>query len=85
MVLVSFFMPKMPSDASVPRMVATTEATAATKSVLQSEDRMVSLENSFLYQSSVKPVQTVRLFEALKELKISTKIGIYRKAKTRTV
>ena len=56
--------------------VAMTEATRATSRVFPSEDLIVSLVNSLLYQSRVKPVHTVRLFDALKLLTMRTAIGM---------
>ena len=65
----------MPIAAAVPRIVEIIDAIAATMRVFSRLFRMTSLLNSLRYQSRVKPVQTVRLFDLLNEFAMSTKIG----------
>ena len=61
------FMEKKPMAAAVPRMVAMTEASTDTVSVVLKADRISSSWNSSVYQWKEKPDQTVRLLESLKE------------------
>ena len=62
---VIFFILYIPIAAAVPSIVEMIDATAATISVFKRLFSITSLWNSFEYQSSVKPVQTERLFDSL--------------------
>ena len=73
----------MPMVASVPSTVATTEDTSASTRLSASEDKIISLWNRLLYQSSVKPVNTARDLLSLKEKAIMTAMGRYKKQKMR--
>ena len=70
----------MPKAAVVPKMVASTDATSATMSVLINAPMMAWLRNNSAYHLVVKPVQVAPLL-VLNEKTIRIRIGIYRKAK----
>ena len=76
-----FFIAEIPIAASVPMMVANIDAAIATISVVLSASIILSSLSSLVYQSNVKPFQTERLFESLKEKAIITIMGAYRNMK----
>ena len=61
--------------AAVPAMVAMTAASTETSRVVYRAFMMRSFWNSSAYQCREKPCHTVRLFSALKEKTMSTKMG----------
>ena len=77
------FMLCIPMAAIVPSRVTRTDDTTAMISEVPSALRIISLWNRLRYQSSVKPVNTVRLLLSLKLNTISTAMGTYRKLNSR--
>ena len=79
--------PLSPMAATVPSTVATAAATTAMISVFLSASIIMRSSNRRAYHRSEKPENTERLIvsESLKEKIIKTKIGAYRKRKTRKV
>ena len=71
----TFFMLFMPMAARVPRTVETMLAITAIISVFTRDEIMISFWKSFLYQSRVKPLNTLLLFDSLNEKTISTNMG----------
>ena len=74
----------MPIAAKVPRTVETMLAMTAIIIVFISELIISLLWKSLLYQSKVKPLNTLLLFVSLNENTMRTNIGTYRKSITRT-
>jgi hypothetical protein len=72
----------MPIAARVPRTVETTLETQAIIIVFIRDEIIILLLKRRIYQSRVKPLNTLRLFVSLNEKTISTKMGIYRKKRT---
>ena len=70
-----FFMLKSPTAVRVPTTVAMTVASRDTSRVVESALMMELSRKSSAYQLKVKPFQTVRLLESLKEKTMRTKMG----------
>ena len=70
-----FFILKKPTAAMVPAAVAMTVASRDTSRVVDRAFMICRSWRSSTYQRRVKPFQTVRLWESLKEKTISTKMG----------
>ena len=70
-----FFMLKKPTAAMVPAAVAITVESRETSRVADRALMICRSCTSSTYQRRVKPCQTVRLLESLKEKTMSTKIG----------
>ena len=72
-----FFIPNMPTAATVPRTVATTAFTAASTKVFFSACIAPASRSISTYQYREKPVKLDVLLEALKENATMTKRGRY--------
>ena len=75
----------MPMVASVPSTVASTLETRASTRLRPRAERIISLWNRLLYQSSVKPVKLARDLLSLKLNAIITAMGRYMKQKIRMI
>ena len=73
----------MPMVARVPTTVAMTLLTSASTRLSPRAERIISLWNRLLYQSSVKPVNRARDLLSLKLKAIITAMGRYIKQNTR--